>query len=77
MYNAKDGHLTRNITNKLASRGFGSQRLTVTTSNGLVTLFGNVQFAHQKKAAVRAISGLAGVRRIVDQMTVKPAVKRT
>jgi hypothetical protein len=41
------------------------------------TLFGNVQFAHQKKAALRAITGITGVRRIIDQMTVKPAVKRT
>ena len=77
MYNAKDDHITRNINNKLASRGFGSQHLTVQTSNGLVTLSGSVQFAHQKKAALRAITGIAGVRRVIDQMTVKPAVKRT
>lgn len=77
MYNTKDTHVTRNISNKLASRGFGSQHLTVTTSNGLVTLSGNVQFAHQKKAAIRVIAGLTGVRRVIDQMTVKPAVKRT
>jgi osmotically-inducible protein OsmY len=41
-----------------------------------VTLSGNVQYAHQKGAAVNAISGMDGVRRVIDQMTVKPAVKR-
>ena len=77
MHNAKDDHITRHVNNKLASRGFGSQHLMVQTSNGQVTLSGNVLYAHQKKAAMKAIAGLTGVRRIVDQMTVKPATKRT
>ena len=77
MHNAKDDHITRHVNNKLASRGFGSQRLTVQTSNGLVTISGGVQFAHQKKAALKAITGITGIRRIIHQMTVKPAVKRT
>lgn len=76
MHNAKDDHVTRHVTNKLASRGFGSQHLTVQTSNGLVTISGGVQFAHQKKAALKAITGIAGIRRVIDQMNVKPAVKR-
>ena len=77
LHNAKDDRLTRHVTNKLASRGFGPQHLKVQTSNGLVTISGGVQFAHQKRAALRAITGIAGIRRVVDQMTVKPAVKRT
>ena len=77
MHSAKDDHITRHVNNKLASRGFGSQHLTVQTNNGLVTLSGGVQFAHQKRAALRAINGITGVRRVIDQMTVKPAVKRT
>ncbi|MEX2308996.1 MAG: BON domain-containing protein [Pirellulales bacterium] len=77
MHNAKDDHITRHVNNKLASRGFGSQHLTVQTSNGLVTLSGAVQFAHQKKAALKSIAGMAGIRRVIDQLTVRPAVKRT
>lgn len=78
MFDPKDGHITRNVCNKLASRGFGSQSgVTAQTHNGLVTLSGSVQFAHQKRAAVKAISGLAGVRRVSDQLIVKPAAKRT
>jgi len=77
MHSAKDDHITRHVNNKLASRGFGSQHLTIQASNGLVTISGGVQFAHQKKAALKAISGIAGIRRVIDQMTVKPAVKRT
>ena len=78
MHNATDGRITQQVTNKLASRGFSSPcRLTVHTANGQVTLTGIVQYAHQKSAAVSAISGMTGVRRVIDQMTVKPAVKRT
>jgi osmotically-inducible protein OsmY len=77
MHDPKDSRITQTVTNKLASRGFGPCRLNVQTSNGQVTLKGIVQYAHQKGAAVSAISGMAGVRRVIDQMTVKPAVKHT
>lgn len=77
MHDAKDGRITQTVTNKLASRGFSSPcRLTVQTSSGQVTLSGTVQHAHQKSAAASAISGMAGVRRVVNQITVKPAAKR-
>ena len=78
MHDPKDDRITQTVTNKLASRGFASpSRLTVQTANGQVTLSGMVQYAHQKSAAVSAISGMAGIRRVIDQMTVKPAVKHT
>ena len=76
MHDPKDDRITKTIMNKLASRGFSSPcRLTVQTSNGQVTLSGMVQHAHQKSAAVSAVSGMAGVRRVIDQMTVKLAAK--
>ncbi len=77
MNNAQDGRIARSIKNKLASRGFDSQHLTISTSNGQVTLSGSVQFAHQQKAALKAIAGLTGGRRVVSQMTIKPAARRT
>jgi osmotically-inducible protein OsmY len=78
MHDPKDDRITQQVNNKLASRGFASPcRLSVQTSNGQVTLSGIVQYAHQRAAAVSAISGMVGVRRVIDQMTVKPAIKRT
>ena len=77
MNNSKDDHITRNVINKLASRGFGQSHLTVCTSNGLVTVTGCVQYAHQKIGAMKAIAGMAGIRRVVSQVTVKPAARRT
>lgn len=77
MNDKKDDRITQTVMNKLASRGFSSPcRVTAQTSNGQVTLSGSVQHAHQKRAATSAISGMAGVRRVIDQMTVKPTVKR-
>jgi len=73
MYDATDDRITQTVKNKLASRGFSSPCcLTVQTSNGQVTLSGMVQYAHQKSAALSAIRGLEGVRRVIDQMMVKP-----
>jgi osmotically-inducible protein OsmY len=77
MHDPKDGRVMQQVNNKLASRGFGSQsRLTVQTANGMVTISGSVQYAHQKRAAVKTITGLAGVRRVIDQLIIKPAAKR-
>ncbi len=77
MQEINDDRITRSVNSKLATRGFGSQsKLTVQTSKGLVTLTGSVQHAHQKRTAVKAISGIAGIRRIIDQLTIKPATKR-
>jgi osmotically-inducible protein OsmY len=77
MYDANNDRLTKTVTNKLATRGFSSPcRVTVQTSNGQVTLSGTVQHAHQIGAATAAVSGMSGVRRIINQITVKPRVKR-
>lgn len=77
MQNSKNDRLVQQVKNKLTSRGFGSgSSLTVQSSNGMITLSGSVQYAHQKKAAVNAITGLSGVNRVIDQVTIKPAVRR-
>lgn len=77
MQNSKDDRVIQQVKNKLTSRGFGSgSHLTVQSSKGMITLSGSVQYAHQKKAAVSAITGMAGVNRVIDQMTVKPAINR-
>lgn len=77
MHDIKDGRITQYVTNKLAARGFGAQsRLTVQTHNGQVTLSGSVQHTHQKRAAASAISGMSGVKRVNNLITVAPPVKR-
>jgi osmotically-inducible protein OsmY len=76
MKSSNDDRITRTVINKLASRGLGQSHLTVQTSNGLVTVSGSVQYAHQQAAAMKAIAGMTGIRRVVNQVAVKPAAKR-
>jgi osmotically-inducible protein OsmY len=77
MHNANDDRINRTVTNKLATRGFSSPcRVTVQTSNGQVTITGTVQHAHQIGAATAAVSGMSGVRRVINQVTVKARIKR-
>lgn len=73
-----DDKITQQVQNKLASRGVSSPcKVDVRTRNGDVTLTGTVQHLHQKAAAVRVASGIMGVRRVIDQLVQKAAVKRT
>ena len=77
MRNLQDQGVTQQVSNRLASRGLGSPcRVMVESRNGEVTLTGNVQYAQQKGTAVKAVSGVAGVRRVVDHLVVTPAAKR-
>ena len=71
-----DRTLTQQASQKLANRGFRSPcHVEVQSKNGDVTLSGTVQFAYQKQAATQLVSGIVGVRRVTDLMTVKPMVK--
>jgi len=72
-----DRTITQQASQKLANRGIRSPcNVQVQTKNGDVTLSGSVQFAHQKGSAAQVVSGITGVRRVVDQLIIKPAVKR-
>jgi len=66
-----DQKISSQVLLKLNGRGIRSPSVvTVNTKNGEVTLSGIVQYAHQKSAAVQAITGIPGVRRVIDQMKV-------
>jgi osmotically-inducible protein OsmY len=72
----QDSTITRQVQGKIAGRGLCAPcRVAVATSKGQVTLTGTVQYAHQKTTAVQATSGIAGVRRVVDLLTVKAVAK--
>jgi osmotically-inducible protein OsmY len=69
-----DRMITQQVGQKLARAGIRSRcHVDVQTRNGEVTLLGSVQYVQQKGSAVQTASG---VRRVIDQMIVKPLVKR-
>jgi osmotically-inducible protein OsmY len=75
--NIKDPVISQKINNKLSSLGIRAPcHVTVASKEGSVTLSGITQYEHQRHAAVRAIKGVAGVQRVVDQMQVLPSGQR-
>ncbi len=72
----QDKSITKHVQGQIAGRGLNSPcKITVATSNGEVTLTGTVQSLQQKSMAVQAANGISGVRRVVDRLTVKVAVR--
>lgn len=71
-----DKTITQQVEKRLSGRGISSPcRVTVATRNGEVTLSGTVRQPQQKTTAVQAASMISGVRRVIDQLTVKAAAK--
>jgi osmotically-inducible protein OsmY len=54
-----------------------ADKVIVTVNEGIVTLEGEVEWPHQKDAAEAALEHLLGVRGILNEITVKPAVSPT
>lgn len=70
-----DQTITNQVQLKLSNRGIRFPcNVSVQTKKGEVTLSGTVQFAHQKAAAIQAATGVTGVKRVTDSMSV--GVKR-
>ena len=60
--------------NKRLSRG-GGGTVTATTRQGTVTLTGKIQHDSQRRTLLKLVAAIAGVRHVVDQVTLAP--KRT
>jgi osmotically-inducible protein OsmY len=50
-------------------------RVTVTVTDGWLTLKGTVDWQYQKEAAVKAVRNLAGVKGVTNEIAVKPQIK--
>lgn len=73
-----DLKLTQTVNNKLAMRGIRSPcNVTVTTKGGEVTLTGSVTQPHMKQAAAQVATSTNGVKRVINQLIVKAAEKRS
>jgi osmotically-inducible protein OsmY len=72
----QDKTITRQVQGKIAGRGLGVPcRIVVDTVKGQVTLTGTVQYEQQRASAAQVTRGVAGVRNVIDRLTVKPPVK--
>lgn len=72
-----DPKIAQNITQRLQGCGIRSpSRVTIASAGGQVTLSGTIQYEHQRAQAMKAVQGVSGVKRVVDNLTVAPAAKR-
>ena len=71
-----DETITKNATRQIAARGLRSPcHIRVQTRKGEVTLSGTVPYVHQRDAAVQAIRTVDGIRRVKEEIKVKPPPK--
>lgn len=64
-----DKDLLKTVNQRLMRSGVGSQsRVTAAVAGGTVTLSGTLQYAIQRSPIVKAVSSVAGVRRVLDQL---------
>jgi osmotically-inducible protein OsmY len=70
----QDSSITQSVSQQLSTRGLRAPcHVRVVTTGGSVTLSGMIQYEHQRRVAVQAARGVAGVQRVVDQMQVIPS----
>ena len=67
-----DKVLLKQVNQRLMRAGLGAGcSMRVSVRNGQVTLSGTIQRDLQRRPALRAASGIAGVRQVVDQLKVE------
>jgi len=68
-----DKSVLQKVNQRLMGIGTGSRNgITAAVSHGDVTVSGSIQFEHQRRNVMRAASGVAGVRRVIDHVQVLP-----
>ena len=68
-----DKDLLKTVNQRLVRMGSGSEsRLSASVQRGAVTLRGTLHYENQRVPIVRAISNVAGVHHVVDQLQVAP-----
>lgn len=68
--NRTDAQIQGDVQKQLAAPGISGQKITATTSNGVVTLNGSVTDEVTRQLAENAVSGVAGVKSVQNNLAV-------
>jgi osmotically-inducible protein OsmY len=72
----KDSVISQKVKEKLSGAGIRAPcKVAIVSANGQVTVSGLIQHEHQRSLALRAINGVTGVQRVVDQMRLIPSAQ--
>src|SRR5215470_6222216 len=70
-----DAQITSDIQNKMnADSGLAGKQVQIQAANGTVTLSGTVDNDSQREAAARYASAVRGVKQVVNNLSVAPAL---
>jgi hypothetical protein len=62
-----DKTLLQTVLRKMAQKGAGA-RVSATVRSGDATVTGSIAYEHERKAIIRSVSGVQGIRRVIDQL---------
>lgn len=62
-----DKTLLQTVLRKMAQKGAGA-RVTATVRSGDATVTGSIAYEHERKAIIRSVAGVQGIRRVIDQL---------
>jgi len=71
-----DKSVLQKVNQRLSRLGGAQSKITATVRGGDVTLAGTLQYEMQRASIVKTATSVAGVRRVIDQLKVKPREKR-
>ena len=71
-----DKSLLRSVSQKLMQKAAGGgSKINASVSSGVVTLSGVLAQEHQRRMIMSAMTGISGVKRVIDTMSVAPPRK--
>jgi osmotically-inducible protein OsmY len=76
-YERQDADIAKAVVNSLQWHVWVPNHIQATVENGWVTLTGAVKSGYERSSAEDAVSYLAGVKGVLNQITVKPSVRAT
>ena len=62
-----DKTLLQTVLRKMAQKGAGA-RVTATVRSGDATVTGTIAYEHERKMIIRSVTGVQGIRRVIDQL---------
>ena len=77
MQSLPDTAVLQKVNQRLSRLGGAQGKVSATISRGDVTLSGVIQYEMQRASIMKVATSVAGVRRVVDQMKIKPKEYRS
>lgn len=65
-----DKTLLKSVLQKMTQKGTASNRITATVRSGDATLAGTIAHEYERRAIVRSVAAVQGIRRVIDQLRV-------